>query len=890
MKTLERRLGLWSVVAISIGAMLGSGLFVLPGLAVLKTGPSVWLAYVVAGICVLPATLSKAELATAMPVSGGSYVYIDRAFGPLVGTIAGVGLWLSLLLKSSFALVGFGAYLHVFADVPLKIVGLAMLSVVIALNIVGVRKVGKVQVAVVAIAIVGLSVLTVWGFTTFDARLLSPSFPGGSSGVLTAAAMVYISYAGVTKIAAVAEEVRDPGRNLPRGMLISLVVVGSLYVLVTLVLVGNVPSHTLGGDLRPIYTLANAVAGPSIGIAAAVLGVLTMSSMANAGLLAASRFPFAMSRDNLLPGAIGWVHSRLMTPVVAILLTGAMMAVALLFLDVYRIAKLASAFMLIAFATENLAVIVLRESDARWYQPAFRSPLYPFTQIFGIVSSLVLLAVLGILGIAAIAFMFVPGFVLFTAYGRKRTERTGVLGRLGPRRDMVAEAARRSRDLPTVLPGDAAVVVPLFGRERSPETLVEVSAALADGHRIEVVHLSDIPEQIGLGDMLEEGAGVAALRRRLSALGREHSLDVKFDALVTRDVVRTINDFSARVHCDWLLMEWHGRTERGVSMASPIGWLIDHLACNLALYKDAGVHEVRSVLTFPAPGPHDSLVVTTADRLAQSYGATLTLVRFAPDDAPAQLVDGERDYLAQLAQLCTVPPGLEVVRGKHAVKAITTLAGEFDLLVMGSTGKTRLRDLLLGGPDERITRGAPCSVMRIKTPPGQSHEIATRHPTSQPGGLISSYLDERCVVARIDAANKNALFPHFARSLAITVPGVDAKRIEEVLWQREHTQNTAVGEGVAIPHANVAEADRAYLGVFTTASPLDYDAPDNQPIDVFFVTLGPPSARNVHLELLAGVSRLVLQTDLLERLRAAEDAAAIVNAVTTCESQLESTS
>lgn len=109
MKALERRLGLSSVVAISISSMLGSGIFVLPGLAFLETGPSLWMAYLFSALCVLPAALSKSELATAMPTSGGTYVYLERTFGPLAGTIAGLGLWLSLLLKSAFALVGFDA-------------------------------------------------------------------------------------------------------------------------------------------------------------------------------------------------------------------------------------------------------------------------------------------------------------------------------------------------------------------------------------------------------------------------------------------------------------------------------------------------------------------------------------------------------------------------------------------------------------------------------------------------------------------------------------------------------------------------------------------------------------------------------------------------------------
>ena len=98
--------------------MLGSGIFVLPGLAAAKTGSSVWLAYLLAAICILPAALSKSELASAMPTSGGTYVYIERVFGPVLGTISGIGLWLSLLLKSSFALVGFGAYMLVLISIP----------------------------------------------------------------------------------------------------------------------------------------------------------------------------------------------------------------------------------------------------------------------------------------------------------------------------------------------------------------------------------------------------------------------------------------------------------------------------------------------------------------------------------------------------------------------------------------------------------------------------------------------------------------------------------------------------------------------------------------------------------------------------------------------------
>ncbi|MDP6324528.1 MAG: amino acid permease, partial [Candidatus Thalassarchaeaceae archaeon] len=131
--TLERKLGVVSVVIISLSAMLGSGLFVLPALAMLDMGgPGIWLAYVVAALVVLPGAISKSELATAMPTSGGSYVYIERTFGALLGTIAGLGLWATFLLKAAFALIGFKAYLWVFEDligisINVEIAALALL-------------------------------------------------------------------------------------------------------------------------------------------------------------------------------------------------------------------------------------------------------------------------------------------------------------------------------------------------------------------------------------------------------------------------------------------------------------------------------------------------------------------------------------------------------------------------------------------------------------------------------------------------------------------------------------------------------------------------------------------------------------------------------------------
>ena len=384
MKKLQRTLSLPGAIAVSVGGML-SGIFVLPGLAVGITGSSVWLAFLVSALCILPAVLSKSELATSMPKSGGTYVYIERAFGPLFGTISGLGLWLSLLLKSAFSLVGLSAYLYVLIEIDsslTKSIALFSLLLILLLNIFGVKKVEKTQLIIVSISVLSLICIVFFGFGSFDASLTEPVFAKESSGFISAVAFLYISYAGVTKVAAVAGEIKNPEKNLPKTMLISLFLITVVYVLVAIVLVGNVEASLLVNDIKPIYTLSQKLGGDAFGYAAGVVGVLTLLSMANSGVLASSRFPFAMARDKMLPGFLGSISGKFMTPVYSILVTAFIIGLAILYLDVEKIAKLASAFKVLMFISVNLAVIVLRETNAQWYNPSYRSPFYPYVQNF----------------------------------------------------------------------------------------------------------------------------------------------------------------------------------------------------------------------------------------------------------------------------------------------------------------------------------------------------------------------------------------------------------------------------------------------------------------------------------------------------------------------------
>ena len=430
-KTIERTIGLTGVVIISLSAMLGSGIFVLPAFAAELVGPNMWLAYLLAATIVLTGAISKSELSSAMPQSGGTYIYLERTFGAFVGTISGMGLYASFMLKSAFALIGFAAYLHVVTDVLNMNVDGTMLAMtilvgVVIINILGAKKVKAIQTPVVTVALIALLglVAAVWLTGKADASVPIESFTFNmSTGQATA--LVFVAYAGVTKIAAVAGEVKNPEKNLPGGMLISLAAATILYVIVTFTLGATMPEGWQQGGHHgtiedPMRAFAEHAFGSTAGIIISIIAIVTMASMSIAGVLAASRFLFAMSRDNLLPSMFENINARFETPHWPILFTGLFMGIAILTVDVHAISELASGFKIMIFMVINATVFILRNAGPRhsWYQPAYKSPLYPIIQIYGIFGGAFLLFVIGQKALIGAGAALVIGSIVYFTYGR----------------------------------------------------------------------------------------------------------------------------------------------------------------------------------------------------------------------------------------------------------------------------------------------------------------------------------------------------------------------------------------------------------------------------------------------------------------------------------------
>jgi basic amino acid/polyamine antiporter, APA family len=418
-KLLKKELSLLHVVSIATGAMVSSGIFLLPGLAFDKTGPSVVVSYIFAGIFALTGLLSIAELVTAMPKAGGDYYFITRGMGPAVGSIAGLLTWFALSLKSAFALVGMSAFTALFFDIPIEVTGLVLCVFFTLLNIFGAKTTGRFQVFFVIIMTGLMAFFIVRGLPHVQIDYFKPFRFRGTGGVFFAAGFVFVAYGGLLKVSSVAEEVKDPGKNLPLGMLLSLGFAIIAYALMVFITVGTQPAEKLRTSLTPIVDSAGTFAGTSGALLVGFAAILAFLSTANAGIMAASRYLLALGRDGLAPAFLFRINRRFHTPHYAILITGLFISVTL-FLELEVLVEAASLVFIIGYILSCLCVIIMRESDVQNYRPVFRTPAYPLPQIIGIIGFSYLVLEMGREAYSIILLLISFSAIAFVLYGRKR--------------------------------------------------------------------------------------------------------------------------------------------------------------------------------------------------------------------------------------------------------------------------------------------------------------------------------------------------------------------------------------------------------------------------------------------------------------------------------------
>ena len=517
---LAKDLGPLAALTIGVGTMIGAGIFVLPGDAIQQSGSLAVVAFVIGGGIALLTALSASELGTAMPKSGGAYYYVNHALGPLFGSIAGWANWLGLAFASAFYMVGFGEYIQDIVGlgdtVALGPVGadtVTLLAVLgglffVTVNYVGAKETGRLQNVIVVILVAILTVFTIAGALRADPANLPPGQGYGPMMVTTG--IIFVSYLGFVQITSVAEEIKNPGKNLPRAVIGSVLLVTAIYALVLVAMSaaveqGFIAAEQAAGNIV-VVSAAQELLGPLGAVAMLFGGLLATASSANASILASSRINFAMGRDRLVTPSLNKIHPRFATPYRSIAVTGALIIAFIVGANVVggnaivSLSSTASFLHLIIYGLLNVALVVMRTADPSDYQPDYTVPLYPYTPIVGAASAFALIYFISpdilVLGFGLV----VAAIVWYFVYARSRTTKQGILGQyiLSRSEEMpdsaVAAAAGVQPD-----GGDYRVMVPLANPEHETE-LITLASAIAKqrGGSVLATHIVTVPDQTAL--------------------------------------------------------------------------------------------------------------------------------------------------------------------------------------------------------------------------------------------------------------------------------------------------------------------------------------------------------------------------------------------------------
>lgn len=708
-KELGRDLGLASVVAISMGAMIGSGIFILPGIAMAEAGPAVILAFILAAVLVLPAGLSIAELGTAMPEAGGDYIYIERGIGPMAGTIAGLGTWLMLMLKGALALFGGMFYLDVVMTLPSETAAAVVIgTILIAINVFGVKQTGQLQTVMVTIMVVILGGFVALTITGVEADRYEPFFDEGTAGLFTATATVLVSYAGVTKIAAAAEEVENPGRNLPLGLLLSLGFTTILYALIVFVIVGVVDAGVLQLEENINIPMVVVVEESALGFTAVVAIVLAamfaLISTANAGILTASRYPLALSRDDLLHPVFSRINDRFRTPVIAILVTGGAMLAFLVALDIEDIAKSAGSFQIIVYILVNVALVAFRERDLGWYDPDFRAPGYPWVQLFGVLSGIFIITQMDPLPIVGGFVLVVGGAIYYVLFLQDRVEREGIavdVARRAAGRQAIeaTQAVVRDADVEEVL----VAVGPDMNREREEVLLRLVAPLVRTRGRISVVEFSEVPDQVPLGTVSDaQTIDDVEFEEDTRDIAEELDVEVVTGKVVTHDTKRAIVGYTERIGVDLLVTERETQGRLQTLLGRDADWILEHADCDTVFVQNRGLDGIEEIVVVTDRSPfNDPMKIGLANAIALEADARIRCLFVVPVDAPDSLVETIGDYHTELDELCPVEIESHVLRNDDEVGAIARETHESDLVMLSTVPHRRL-DALLPARTDRI--------------------------------------------------------------------------------------------------------------------------------------------------------------------------------------------
>jgi amino acid transporter/nucleotide-binding universal stress UspA family protein len=687
--------------------MIGAGIFLLPGIAMANAGSGAIISFLLGGLISIATAISMSELATGMPLAGGSYYYISRTMGAAFGAVIGLGSWLALVFKGTFALIGLAEYSQVFHPLPLYLVAAVTGILLLVINYRGAKSSGSLQNIIVIILLVILVLFI--GEVSFMVKPANffPVAPHGITSIFTTTGIIFISYLGLAEAAAVAEEVKNPSKTLPRAFIASAVVVTLFYVGIMAVVVGFSGSEGTATTVTPLADIAGLIGGDSGKFFISFAALLATLSTANGAILSSSRFPFAMSRDALMPEWFVMIHKKYETPYNAILVTGSVMVALLFLFDIEQLARLGGAFNILIFILLNMAVLILRKRTLPGYEPTFRDPLYPFTQIFGVVGSLLLLPLLGGLPLLFSVLMIFAGAGWYMFYGKGKAMPAYNLF------DLLENNVERVSVEPVSV-GRVLVPVSNPGHERD---LLKLADFL--GNEIICLHIIEVPRQttlkvaqeayhekkIELDYRFQEDFDVYPAK-----FGNKREFIVAFDHRISNSIIEQAEIENA----DIIIMGWHESKRFKYSLGDVTNDVLGSSKSQIALLKGHLPDSIKKLLVAYNGKENSVHGLYLAKKLAVNTGAAIRIISIiSPDEDPDKKAKIAGELEEQAKKITSVPVSFKLLERYSIEDAILEVSNGYDLTIIGDSSE-RFKISFLGTLSQRIARHSRKPVMIVK--------------------------------------------------------------------------------------------------------------------------------------------------------------------------------
>ncbi|MBV0924876.1 amino acid permease [Halomicroarcula limicola] len=771
---LDRDIGLIGAISLGMGTMIAAGIFVLSGLAVSNVGAAAIVSFLLAGVVASFTALAYAEFSALYPESGGGYAYVANVFDSDLTYIVGWSIILGYPASAAFYLASFSSWFTRFITpalslpeaIPYWLSGLVILGLLVGVNLKGTEETGMFQIVVTGLKVTLIALFLAGGLQAFDPTVVQTSLANnitqfGQIGVTTT--LVFITFFGFEAIATNAEEIEEPGHNIPRAIFLSMGLVSVIYALVVLVIVFAIQDQTFllrladqvglqGAEAAREYVATHGEVSMAyasqyylgnIGFWVIIVGaLLSMISAANATILAGSRVKLAMSRRGHLPSVFGDLSDRYNTPYASVLFTGGLILLYILVFSVlfgtapgseggstplgihlgfHAIAHFADFMLLAGLIFVNIALIQSRRKEPD-LDRSFEVPFVPWIPGIAILANLVLVTQVEQTALYVGLIAEAIGVVFWFGYMRNARE---------PDESEATETAavRTARDEISERDREEQLLVPIAQTE-NVEQLMRTAVDVAENRDAELLVMSavTVPEQTPLGRadrFIDEERDVV---NEAMAFAEDSAVPVHGLVRVGHEPEEIILHTIDQHDSDAVLLGWggQGRSRQNIALGSTVDEVVREADADVLVERvgdDAG-DDVDSILVPTAGGPHAHLAGEVAGAIAASEDATCTFAKVVDPDASEDERETARDQLAEVADSIDRPSvDTKVLEGRDITDRLLEETKTHDVTVVGATRQSRVRQIVFGVIPETLGRKARNITIMTKRRAGKTNRL-----------------------------------------------------------------------------------------------------------------------------------------------------------------------